>query len=51
MIHALSSEARIQSHPQGVPLETQEVIRKISHIFEITVTKAAKAEVLGGMDK
>lgn len=48
---ASSSEALIQSHPQGVLLETQEVKRKISHLFEIVASKVAKAEVLGGMDK
>ncbi len=51
MIHALSSKALIQSHPQGVPLEIQEVIRTISSIFEIVTSKVAKDEVLGGMDK
>ena len=51
MIHALSSIALIQSHPQGVPLEIQEVIRKIRNIFEIVTSKVAKDEVLGGLDR
>jgi len=51
MIHALSSEALIQWHPQGVPLEIREVIRTTSNIFEIVTSKVAKAEVLGGMDR